>query len=105
MAVSGVALMMRSLGVDPEKLRESIEAFMATMTTAAATINANQKRIEENLGRIERQLAAIEVKLSDPGETTELAGPDGRSSGVLLTTEKFPDAMLRDVRMLTAGSE
>ena len=87
MALSGPAMLLKSLGLDPEEIQQNVESFKAAMAAAVAKIDANQARIEAKLD---------EILAGQKGETTAIV-EDGKHTGVLMTTEKFPDAMLRDV--------
>lgn len=89
MALSGPAMLLKSLGLDPEELQQNVEAFKLTIAAAVEKIEVNQARIEAKLDQI---IAALPVK----GETMAIE-EDGKETGVLVTTEKFPDEMLRDV--------
>ena len=84
--------MMKSLGLDPDELKNSVEAFMFHMKAQAETINANQKRLEDKLDAISEKLDSIHP----PASTTAIY-EDGKHTGVLITTEKFPQEMLDDV--------
>jgi hypothetical protein len=101
MAESGMAMMVKSLigavGIDPEGLKRDIEQFMAMMKAGVDQLNANQARIDAKLDRIEKLVA-------QPGETVAVLDDLGNATGVLLTTEKFPDAMLEDVKYTNGGS-
>lgn len=88
MALSGMAMMLKSLGVDPDEIRGNVEQFMGYMKAAADKINANQAIIEAKLDRIEKLI-------DPPGETTVIT-ENGEHTGVLLTTEKFPLEMIVD---------
>ena len=62
MAMSGAAMLLKSMGLDPEELQQSIEAFKSSMAGAVQKIDANQARIEAKLDEI---IAALPAK----GET------------------------------------
>jgi hypothetical protein len=89
MAVSGMASMMKALGLDPEELRANVEKFMAEMKGQAAAINANQARIETKLDEI---LAAL-----PPRPSSRAILENGVDTGTFITNEKFPQAMIDDV--------
>ena len=87
MALSGPAMLLKSLGLDPEEIQQNVESFKAAMAAAVAKIDANQARIEAKLD---------DILAGQKGETIAIK-EDGKHTGVLMTTEKFPDEMLRDV--------
>ena len=87
MVLSGPAMLLKSLGLDPEEIQQNVESFKAAMAAAVAKIDANQARIEAKLD---------DILAGQKGETIAIK-EDGKHTGVLMTTEKFPDEMLRDV--------
>jgi hypothetical protein len=90
MGDSGVTMMLRAMGVDPEGIKRDVQQFMETVKAGVEKVNANQERIEMKLDRIE--------KLLDPaGSTVEIEKPNGEATGVLLTTEKFPQRMIAEI--------
>jgi hypothetical protein len=89
MGESGMTMMLRSLGFDPDGMKRDIEQFMAAMKAAVEKVNANQASIEATLDRIEKLV-------EHPGATTAIVTESGEDAGVLLTTEKFPREMLED---------
>lgn len=103
MVQSGMERLLGSFGLNPQEIRVSIEQFMLTMQAAAEKINANQQRLEAGLARMERKLTYIQDLIEQPGETTIIADKDGKHSGALLTTEKFPQAMLDDAGINVEG--
>ena len=122
---NGMAGMLKAMGLDPDELKTNVEGFMAGMRDQAAKINANQERLEAQGGRLETRLDAIaetlelphdgvggdlgarlEAKLDAitmkldeilPIQTTREIFEDGRATGVLITSERFPQAMIDDV--------
>ena len=96
MAVSGMAMMLKSLGLDPDELKASVEAFMSHMKDQADKINANQARLEANDARLEEKLdhvlSGITVAPSEAGTTTPIL-ENGKATGVIVTDEKFPQEM------------
>lgn len=113
MAASGMAMMLKSLGLDPDELKANVEAFMLHMKAQAEKINQNQARLEAMLGYVEDQGTTALSRLEDlqamvlilaAGEsqgTTTAILENGRASGNLITSEKFPQEMIEDV--MTAG--
>ncbi len=93
MVQSGMSQMLKSLGFDTDALKKDIEQFMGAVKSGIETINANQARIEAKLDRIEKLV-------EHPGTTTSIATEAGEESGVLLTTEKFPNEILEDAGMV-----
>jgi hypothetical protein len=113
MAASGMAMMLKSLGLDPDELKANVEAFMLHMKAQAEKINQNQARLEAMLATVEDQGTTALSRLEDlqamvlivaAGEsqgTTTAILENGRASGNLITSEKFPQEMIEDV--MTAG--
>ena len=100
MPFDGKAMMMQALGLDPEELKLSAEAFMANMKQQAETINANQRRLEDKLdaaGSKLGELADLITELVGPRPSTTAILENGRHTGVLITDEKFPQEMIDDV--------
>ena len=100
MAPSGMQMMLRSLGLDPDELKANVEGFMATMKTAVEKVEANQLRIEGKLEELSQYSAAIMLKLDtiiqEPPSfqgTSRQIFEDGKPTGVVLTDEKFPRAL------------
>jgi hypothetical protein len=83
---------LKAMGIDPEELRANVDAFMTGMKAQAEKINANQARLEEKLDRI---IFIVEELL--PQESTREIIEDGQHTGVLVTNERFPQAMIDDV--------
>lgn len=98
---SGMTGMLKALGLDPDELKKNVETFMETMTAAAQQIKANQIAIETKLTAIEGQLKRIQAELPEAGTTTSIKNDDGNDTGILVTTEKFPDELIRDVGLTT----
>lgn len=88
MGESGMAMMLRSLGFDADGMKRNMEEFMGAMKAGVEKINANQATIEAKLDRIEKLVER-------PGTTTAIM-EDGEPTGVLMTTEKFPNEILED---------
>lgn len=103
MPVSGMAMMLKSFGIDPDEIRGNVEDFMTYMKAAADKINANQTIIEVKLTELQTQgtnlweqnntlrqhIDRIEKLIEQPGETIHIK-ENGLGTGVLVTTEKFP---------------
>jgi hypothetical protein len=107
MAASGMAMMLKSLGLDPDELKGNVEAFMSHMKDQAEKINQNQARLESkldalenSLGNIAHILAALSLLVAPQASTTAIL-ENGAHSGNLITSEKFPTEMIEDV--MTAG--
>jgi hypothetical protein len=118
MAESGVSRMLsvikERVGFDPEAIREHAEQFMADMQATAEKINQNQLRIErmltdlqtltnrltyqvhESVTRLEAIQATLEATANE-GTTTPVYA-NGEHTGVLITSEKFPEEMLQDAQ-------
>lgn len=92
MIESGMAVMMKTLGLDPAEIKTHVEAFTSHMKAQAEAINANQQRIEEKLDRIEAKLDGHGIPA-----TRELLDVNGKPTNVLITDERFPQAMIDDV--------
>jgi hypothetical protein len=90
-AISGMAGLLKSMGVDTEELTATANQFMEGMKAQAQTINANQTRIETKLDAILELL-----NTSAPAPATRELLENGERTGVLITDEKFPQAMLDD---------
>lgn len=109
--VSGMGMMMKAMGVDPEEIKGSVTAFMETVKSSIEKIDANQKRIEDKLEKIvatqaihttaisiildhlkdvraERHVAVI----NEP--SPKLLAMDGTDSGAIVSEEKFPQEVL-----------
>jgi hypothetical protein len=93
MAGSGIEMLLRAAGVDPEEIRGNVERFMLETRAAVNAINANQRSIETKLDLILAAQGGAAI-------TKEYQKPDGSPSGVLETNEKFPDAVLVDAGMI-----
>lgn len=92
MALSGMAGLLKSMGVDTDDIQAQATAFMQGMKAQADTINANQQRIEKKLDEILARLDAIA-----PAPSTREILENDAPTGVLITDEKFPQAMIDDV--------
>ena len=108
LANSGMALMMKSLGLDPDELKTNVEGFMAGMRSQAEAINANQVRIETKLDALDAQLRQVLEKLDDaagpPASSTPIL-TNGKDTGVFVTDERFPQVMIDDVNKSQAQRE
>ena len=94
MPKSGMEMLLGAMGVDPTEVRANIEDFMTAMKATAVKVSENQDRIEAKLDEILDRLETISPKPS----TQELI-EDGKATGVLVTDERFPAAMLKDAGM------
>lgn len=92
MELSGMARMLKTMGVDTDEIQAQATTFMQGMKAQAETINANQQRIEVKLDAILGRLDAIA-----PAPATREILENGEPTGVLVTDEKFPQAMIDDV--------
>jgi hypothetical protein len=109
--LSGIGLMMKSMGIDPDEIRGDVEKFMSGVKVSIAKIDAAQVKVEAKLDEIILALAtekavnrgiagsletllAIQAGLADAGSTITLRDDQGRSLGVLETTEKFPQEVI-----------
>jgi hypothetical protein len=92
MALSGMAGLLKSMGVDTDDIQAQATTFMQGMKAQADTINANQQRIEKKLDEILGRLDAI-----SPAPSTREILENDAPTGVLITDEKFPQAMIDDV--------
>ncbi len=99
MAMSGMAGLLKSMGVDTEELQANVQTFMQGMQAQAQTINANQARLEAQGVRIEAKLDTVLTRLDElaPAPSTKEVLEDGKPTGVLITSERFPQAMIDDV--------
>jgi hypothetical protein len=102
MAASGMAIMLKTLGLDPDELKSNVDGFMSHMKDQAATINANQQRIEAKLEHIEAKtdnvLTLMVERIGPPPSTTAIL-ENGEHTGILITNEKFPQEMIDDVNL------
>lgn len=90
MAVSGMQMMLKSLGLDPDDLKANVEGFMVMMKGAVEKVEANQLRIEGHLGRIESKLDMLGADPLTFKDSSRAIYEDGKHTGVILTDEKFP---------------
>ena len=90
--MSGMAGLLKTMGVDTDEIQAQATTFMQGMKAQAETINANQQRIERKLDAILERLDSI-----SPAPSTREIIEDGKPTGVLVTDEKFPQAMIDDV--------
>jgi hypothetical protein len=95
---SGMGMMLKSLGIDPDEIKASIEQFMLTMQSAAERIKENQSAIETRMTAMDAKLDRIAALIDQPGDTIHVQ-EDGRDTGILITSEKFPQAMLDDLKI------
>ena len=115
MPPSGMGMMLKSMGLDPDELKANVETFMQHMKEQADKINANQARLEEmitanqaSLNSIAQILSGLSTLVTTQNSTTHILDEEGKKSGVLITSEKFPQEMLDDVyeiKTTTAGGE
>lgn len=117
MPVSGMAMMLKSLGIDPDEIRGNVEQFMAYMKAAADKINANQAVIELKLRELQTQgtnlweqnntlrqhIDRIEKLIDLPGETVHIK-ENGLGTGILVTTEKFPQELIDEANSSNFGA-
>ena len=87
-----MAGLLKTMGVDTDDIQAQATNFMQGMKAQADTINANQQRIEKKLDEILGRLDAI-----SPAPATREILEDDKPTGVLITDEKFPQAMIDDV--------
>jgi len=104
------AALLKRMGLDPEAYKAMIEEFLEGMRQAVAKINDNQQRIETMLKDLQTEtnslshqvrgalgkLETIETKVHHGlglGGTTTAIYENGQHTGVLITDEKFPDAL------------
>lgn len=92
MAMNGTAMMLKSLGIDPDQIQRNVEEFMTAVKGALEKVDANQARIETKLDAIQARLDA------GAGSTTHIHA-NGKPAGVLVTDEKFPQEMLDEAGM------
>jgi hypothetical protein len=88
--------MLKMLGLNPDELRANVDGFMQGMKAQADKIDANQARLEAQGQRIEARLEELAAKLEGEGSTREIY-EDGKPTGVLITSERFPQALIDDV--------
>jgi hypothetical protein len=96
MAETGTMRLLKSLGLDTEGMQRDAQQFMQTIQLGVEKINANQERIESKLDRIEKIL-------NQPGHTSEIRTASGEPTGVLVTTERFPQEMIDDAQVVGSG--
>lgn len=100
MIESGMVALMKGFGLDPAEIKQHVEAFTSHMKAQAAAINANQQRIEAKLEAHDAKLdELLNRTAAQPVEasTTEILDVSGRPTNVLVTSERFPQAMIDDV--------
>ena len=97
---SGMEMMLKAMGLDPDELKSSVEGFMVHMKDQAAKINANQARIEVKLD----EMRELVLDVVGPRPSTTHILENGEPTGVLVTSEKFPQAMIDDVNHRGAGN-
>ena len=98
MPKSGMEMLLGTMGIDPTEVRASIETFMSTMKSTAEAINANQVRIEVKLDTIIANQDQASQAAAQASTVPVLE--NGEATGVLITDEKFPDAVLKDAGVL-----
>lgn len=99
MALSGMGMMLKSFGIDPEEIKSSIEAFMAQTKTAVEEIRANQKTLEAKDDLIIENQQHMNLMLGlliqeKQGSSRMLENEKGESLGILETSEKFPTEVI-----------
>lgn len=91
--LSGMNMLLKTMGVNPDEIRRSIDAFMVGQRELLTRIEANQLRVEAKLdAMLAQQTRAYAVP--DTAPTVELTDHAGRGLGVVLTEEKFPQVVL-----------
>lgn len=95
MAANGMATMLKALGLDPDELKANVETFMSGMKAQADAINANQIRLEAKLDN----LTTLMLELMGPRPQTREIYENGERTGVLITDERFPQALIDDVNV------
>lgn len=97
--LSGMGMLLKTLGVNPDEIRASIDSFMSGQKELLTRIAANQERLEASSARIEAKLQfVIDQQVTPyphPSTTTELLS-NGRPTGIVVSDEKFPQVVLDD---------
>lgn len=103
MPTSGMAMMLKSLGIDPDEIRANVEQFMAGMKAAVEKVEANQLRIEGKLEDLQKQGADLDEQnrtiiywlglAIESGGTTRLKD-NGKDLGIIEHSEKFPQDVI-----------
>lgn len=115
-AETGTMRLIKSLigatGIDADKLEANVTGFMENVRGAVEKLEANQRIIETKLDRIQATIDRPPAMMFPPlfegsatpaaldgssGDTVEIRKPNGEATGVLLTTEKFPQAVLDEL--------
>jgi hypothetical protein len=91
---SGLEQLLGNVGLDPAMIDAHVEGVRTLIRNAAAELNANQRRIESKLDAIDAKLAQM---AAEPASTREILDAEGNPSHVLITNERFPQAMIDDV--------
>lgn len=60
MAVNGMAMMLRSMGVDLPAIQKQVEGTVKELVTVAKTINETLARIEGKLDNMNERVTALE---------------------------------------------
>jgi uncharacterized protein YjbJ (UPF0337 family) len=93
---TGMEMMLKGLGIDPDQVKANIEAFMGSIKESIVKIDAAQERIEGTQARIEGKIDTVISLLPAKRTTQAILDDEGNPTGVLYTEEQFPDAMLAD---------
>lgn len=96
---SGMSQLIAKLS--PQGIKEQVETFIAGMKAQAEASAAAQTRMEAKLDAIAAALdklvfTILSAVAEAPTSSTTPILDNGRSSGVLLTSEKFPQEILND---------
>lgn len=100
---------LKRIGLDPEIIGQHIANLNETIANAAAKLTANQATIEAKLDTLQVRLDNLDLKIealrrdaiTPLGSTTMLTDGAGRDTNILVTSERFPNAMLRDLNIAT----
>ena len=99
-------MLLRTLGVNPDEIRASIDAFMAGQKELLTRIAANQERLEAATVRLEDKVQFIvDQQIKPYPSTTEILDDQGRGVGVVVSDEKFPQVVLDDAQIGAANGQ
>lgn len=106
---SGIEMLLKATGIDPNEIKASINTFMETVQVKAQEIADNQKRLEGKddmilaqgkviLERLDLLVANQAGLLADNhSPSTKLLAMDGKDSGAIVSHEKFPQEVIHAV--------
>jgi hypothetical protein len=97
MTMSGMGMMLKSLGIDPDEIRQNVEVFMQQMKAAIEEVKQNQVRLESKQDLIltnQQHFNLLIASLMESGNTTLLHDHEGKSMDIAISDEKFPQVVI-----------